>query len=130
MKFMTMVTTTNPGDIGAPPAELMQAIGELGQKAGAKLKDTGGMKSIGLGKVEAGTVAVDGPFAEAKEAIGGFALYELDSEAEAVEWVTEFLELHRKHWPVWEGEVQLLQLISFGPPPIEADAAPMACLTS
>jgi hypothetical protein len=114
MKFMTMVTTSNPEAAGPPPASLMQAIGELGMKAGPRLKDTGGMKSLGVAKLEQGDLVVDGPFAEAKEAIGGYAVYELESEAEAVEWVKQFLELHRKHWPAWDGEVQILQLITYG----------------
>jgi hypothetical protein len=117
MKFMTMVTTSNPDKAGPPPPSLMQAIMELGVKAGPKLKDTGGMKTVGLAKVEGGDLLVDGPYAEAKEAIGGFALYELETEKEAVEWVKDFLELHRKHWPVWEGQVTLMQLINYGPPP-------------
>lgn len=116
MKFITVVTTSNPDKAGPPPPALFQAIGELGMEAGQKLKDNGGMKDIGLGKVEGGQLQVDGPYAEAKEAIGGFAIYELDTEAEAVEWVRKFLECHRKHWPAWEGQVTLQQLINYGPP--------------
>ena len=115
MKFMTVVTTTNPDKAGPPPPALFQAINELGAEAGEKLRESGGMKDIGLGRVEAGELVVDGPFAEAKEAVGGFAIYELTSEAEAVAWVKKFLELHRRHWPRWEGEVTLRQLISYGP---------------
>lgn len=115
MKFMTMVTTTNGDKAGPPPASLMQAIAELGMQAGARLKDSGGMKVVSVVSVEQGDLRVDGPYTEAKEAIGGFALYELDSEAEALEWVKRFLELHRQHWPAWEGEVILRQLINYGP---------------
>lgn len=117
MKFMTMVTTLNPDKAPAPPPQLMQAIMELGIKAGPRLKDTGGMKTVGVAKVHGGDLMVDGPYTEAKEAIGGFALYELETEQEAVAWVKDFLELHRKHWPEWEGEVTLMQLINYGPPP-------------
>ncbi len=115
MKFMTMVTTTNGDKAGPPPPALMQAIVELGMKAGPRLKDTGGMKTMGLAKVEDGDLLVDGPYTEAKEAIGGYAIYELDSEADAIEWVRQFLELHRKHWPAWEGQVEIMQLITYGP---------------
>ena len=117
MKFMTMVTTSNPEKAGPPPPALFQAIMELGIKAGPKLKDNGGMKTVGVAKVEGGDLLVDGPYTEAKEAIGGFALYELETEKEAVQWVKDFLELHRKHWPAWEGQVTLMQLINYGPPP-------------
>lgn len=115
MKFMTMVTTSNPEKAGPPPASLMQAIADLGTAAGKAMQDTGGMKTTGVAKVEGGELVVDGPYAEAKEAVGGYAIYVLDSEAEAVEWVRKFLDLHRRHWPAWEGEVIIHQLINYGP---------------
>jgi hypothetical protein len=116
MKFLTMVTTTNADRAGMPPPELTQAIMQLGIKAGSKLKDTGGMKDVGVARVAEGALVVDGPYAEAKEAVGGYALYELDTEAQAMDWVRDFIELHRKHWPAWEGEVKLLHLFNGMPP--------------
>ena len=47
--------------------------------------------------------------------MGGFAIYELESEAEALEWVRQFLDLHRQHWPAWQGEVTIRHLINYGP---------------
>jgi hypothetical protein len=114
MKYLTMVTTTNSADIGQPPAELMMAIGRLAQEAGSKLIDNGGMARMGLGAIKNGKLKVDGPFTETKEVVAGFAIYELDSEAEAVAWVRKFLELHETHWPQWEGEVDLLEVMSMG----------------
>jgi hypothetical protein len=49
----------------------------------------------------------DGPFTEAKEVIGGFAQFELKSREEAIESAVRFMELHRKHWPGWEGETEI-----------------------
>jgi hypothetical protein len=66
MKFLTMVTTSNPEKAGPPPPALFQAITELGMATGAALKDTGGMKAIGTVKVEDHDILVDGPYAEAK----------------------------------------------------------------
>jgi hypothetical protein len=51
----------------------------------------------------------DGPFAEAKELIS-YALYDVRSKEEAVEWTSRFLRLHRDLWPGWEGEADVLQL--------------------
>ena len=60
----------------------------------------------------------DGPFSEAKEVVGGYSLIEAGSHAEAVALATRFMELHRIHWPEFEGEAdftvaggQLKQLI-------------------
>src|SRR5438094_181580 len=56
---------------------------------------------------------VDGPFTEAKEVIGGYAVFELKSKEEAIEGAMRFMELHKKHWPGWEGETEIRQI--FGP---------------
>ncbi|WP_243057458.1 YciI family protein [Nocardioides sp. SR21] len=42
---------------------------------------------------------VDGPYAEAKEVVGGWALMKYDSLEEAIAGQQEFAELHAKHWP-------------------------------
>ena len=43
---------------------------------------------------ERGKIAItDGPFTEAKEAIGGFALLEVKSKEEAIEWVKKFMTI-------------------------------------
>jgi hypothetical protein len=116
MKVLTMVTTTNPDKAGPPPPALFQAINELGAVS-AGLKDTGGMKDTGKVKVQGGQLLVDGPYTEAKEAIGGYAIYELPTQADVFDYCKKFLELHRKHWPTWEGEVSVLELINPGAPP-------------
>ncbi len=115
MKFLTMVVTTNPDKAGAPPPELFAAINELGASTGASMRDTGGMKDTGKVKVQGGQLIVDGPYTEAKEALGGYAIYELPTEAEVIEYCKKFLDLHRKHWPAWEGEVSVLKLMSMMP---------------
>jgi len=64
--------------------------------------------------------AIDGPFTEAKEVVGGYAVFELKSKKEAIEGALRFMELHKKHWPGWEGETEVRQV--FGP----EDFAPQA----
>jgi hypothetical protein len=113
MKFITMVKTLNPETAIQPPPELMAAIVQLGMEAGAKMTETGGMALAGTVTTRKGHMITDGPFAEAKEMVGGYAIYELDSDAEIVEWTQRFIELHRKHWPQWDGEVTILHLQQF-----------------
>jgi hypothetical protein len=55
----------------------------------------------------------DGPFGETKEVVGGYAQFELKSKEEAIESAVRFMELHKKHWPDWEGETEVRQM--FGP---------------
>ena len=52
----------------------------------------------------------DGPFTETNEVIGGYAQFELKSKEVAVESAVRFMELHRKHWPGWEGETEVRQM--------------------
>ncbi|MEO3928341.1 YciI family protein [Micromonosporaceae bacterium B7E4] len=116
MRYLALLRatrTTTP-----PPPGLMEAIMQLGEEATAAgaLLDQGGLAPSAEGarmQVATGRLSVtDGPFAEAKETIS-YALYEVRSKEEAVEWVSRFLELHRDMWPGWEGEGEVLRV--FGP---------------
>lgn len=113
MKFITMVKTLNPEVADRPPAALMAAIVQLGMEAGARMTETGGMTLAGTVTTRKGQMVTDGPFAEAKEMVGGYAIYELETEAEIVDWTKRFVELHREHWPEWDGEVTILNLQQF-----------------
>jgi hypothetical protein len=44
----------------------------------------------------------DGPFTESKELIS-YALMEVRSKEEAIEWASRFMKAHRDHWTGWEG---------------------------
>jgi hypothetical protein len=54
---------------------------------------------------------IDGPFTEAKEIVGGYAVLEFKSKEEAIEGAKRFMELHKKYWPGWEGETEVRQVI-------------------
>jgi hypothetical protein len=56
-----------------------------------------------LGKI----TVTDGPFVETKEIVGGYALMEMKSKAEALEYARKFMDLHLKHWPDFEGECEV-----------------------
>src|SRR6516165_10653193 len=114
MRFMMIVKHAE--NQGAPPKELMEAIDKLAKdatKSGAMI-GTGGLKPSALGsrvRLSGGRVTVsDGPFTEAKEVIGGYAQFEFKSKKEAIESAVAFTELHKKHWPGWEGETEVRQM--------------------
>ena len=114
MKFMMIVKHTEKQ--GPPPKELMDAIAILAQeevKSGTMLGN-GGLGPTALGarvRLSGGRVTVtDGPFTEAKEIIGGYAQFELESKEVAVESAVRFMELHKKYWPGWEGETEVRQM--------------------
>jgi len=114
MRFMTMVKS--PEAQGPPPQALMDAIAKLGEEGfkNGTLVEMGGLFPSAAGarvRVAKGKVTVtDGPFTEAKEVIGGYAVFELKSKAEAVKAAERFMELHQKHWPGWEGETEVRQV--------------------
>jgi hypothetical protein len=114
MKFMTLVKGAE--NAGPPPQALMDAIGRLGMEAGQSgvMVDMGGLLPSAVGvrvRVAKGKLTItDGPFTEAKEVVGGFAIYSVGSREEAIEWTRRFMEVHREHWPEWEGETELRQI--------------------
>jgi len=90
---------------GAPPQALMDAmdvyIGE--QAAKGVFLDGGGLygteDAVNFIVRKGETTRVDGPYAEAKEVVGGWALMQYDTLEEAIAGSEEFAELHAKHWP-------------------------------
>ena len=50
---------------------------------------------------------IDGPFVEAKEVIGGYAIMEFRNKEEALASAVEFMQLHRQHMPGWEGTCEV-----------------------
>jgi hypothetical protein len=100
----------------------MEAIAKLGEEAAKAgvFVEMGGLLPTAIGarlRLSGGKLTVtDGPFSEAKEVIGGYAVYSVKTKQEAIEWATRFMNLHKQHWPGWEGETELRQLMEFGPP--------------
>ena len=106
---------------GAPPQSLMDAMDEyVGQQAAAGVfLDGGGLfgtaDSVNFIVRNGETTRVDGPYAEAKEVVGGFAILQYDTVEEAIEGAQTFAELHAEHWPGCS-MVSSLRQISDGPP--------------
>ena len=114
MRYLILLKGTQPAT--PPPPELMEAIMKLGAEATASgaLLDTAGLAPSVAGaqvSLYGGKLSVtDGPFAEAKETIS-YALYEVRSKEEAVEWASRFIKLQRDLWEGWEGEADVLKLL-------------------
>ena len=112
MKFLSIYKSA---ERGVPPSqEEMTKMGKLvedGMKAGFLLATEGCLPSA-LGarvRISGGKVTVtDGPFTEAKEIVGGFAILRANSKEEAVEMAKNFLQV------VGDGECELRQLYEAG----------------
>ena len=106
--------------IGTPPQALFDAmdvyIGE--QAAKGVFLDGGGLygteDAVNFVVRQGEVSRVDGPYAEAKEVVGGWAIMQYDTLEEAVADQEVFAELHAKHWPEAK-VVATLRQISDGP---------------
>jgi hypothetical protein len=121
MRFIGMVKATRESEAGNPPnPALMTAIGDLAAEAmrAGVIIDMGGLLPSAMGarvRASGGKVTVtDGPFAELKELVGGYAILEAKSKAEAVEFTRKFMQVHVDVLgAAYEGECEVRQL--FGP---------------
>jgi len=123
MKYVTFVRHSESFRQSPPPPALMEAmdkfmeslrkdgivvdaVGLLPSKDGVRMR-------LANGKI----TVTDGPFSESKEVIGGWAILNASSKAEAVRIATEFMELHRKYWPEFEGESEVRPMFDPGKGP-------------
>jgi hypothetical protein len=115
---MTIVKTRETG--AQPSPALIEKIIKLGEEAGKKgqMVGMGGLAPTALGaraRLAKGKITVtDGPFTEAKEVIGGYAIYDVASKKEAIEWTRRFLEAHIGLWEQ-DVEVEIRQMMDGTP---------------
>jgi hypothetical protein len=116
MRFMAMLKFDESLPAGPPPRALFEAMADYAAEGARNgtLVDQGGLLPSTAGAivslVDGSIKAVDGPFTEAKELIGGYAVVEVRSKAEAVELATRLMQIHNDHWPGWEGSCEVRQL--------------------
>jgi hypothetical protein len=103
MRVMVIVKATEESEKGTPPTpEAMAAMHKYGEAvaaAGIVLVDGAGLMNSSHGKrfafdaarADAGVTVIDGPFAETRELIAGYAIWEVKDMDEAVAWA--------KRWP-------------------------------
>ena len=109
MKFLCLYKSAKPE--GTPPTE--KEMAEMGKLVEAWMKSgrllaTEGCLPSALGariRLSNGQFnVVDGPFTEAKEVVGGFALIRAESKAQAIEFTKEFLNV------AGDGETEIRQV--------------------
>jgi len=122
-----MHKSNEQNEAGIPPSkELIEAMGKLMEETaqagvllaaegvhpsskGARVRFSGGKRTV-----------TDGPFAEAKELIAGFAIIEVNSKQEAIEWATRFANV------IGDVEIEIRQVVElsdFGPDLVSPEAA-------
>lgn len=120
MKYLAFIRHAESYREAGPPPALLEAMGQFVQKSleDGSLVDTGGLLPSKDGfriRLASGAISMtDGPFIETKEVIGGWAILNADSKAEALRIAREFMELHHRHWPQFEGEAEVRPMFDPG----------------
>jgi hypothetical protein len=112
MRFLVLIKATKDSEAGVMPSEqLLTEMGKFNEelvKAGVMLAGEGLHPSSKGARVRfsgAKRTVIDGPFAESKELIAGFWLWQVNSKEEAIEWVKRCPNPHNE-----ETEVEIRQI--------------------
>lgn len=119
MPFLSIVKAAE--NQGEPPAGLLEAMEKF---VSASVNDRSVIQTGGLAPSAAGfkirmtggkLVVTDGPFTEAKEVVGGYAVLAAATRAEALDAARRFMDLHVRHWPTWVGECEVREVVFLAP---------------
>jgi hypothetical protein len=112
MRFLIMHKSNEENEAGVPPTkELIEGMSKLmeeSSRAGVLVAAEGvhpSSKGARLNFSGGGRTVTDGPFAEAKELIAGFAIVQVESKEEAIEWATRFADV------IGDVEIEVRQVV-------------------
>ncbi len=118
MRYMFLTSGAEGG--APPPQRMIDEIEKLTERemAAGRMVARGGLLPTAMGgaRIESrrGKLKLtDGPFAETKEVLGGFAIFEFATREDALAAAQAFMELHREHWPEWEGVCEMRPMFGF-----------------
>lgn len=116
MKYLMLIRHAESYRSQPIPQGLLDAMGKFVEESfkSGVLKDTAGLKATAEGfrvRSSGGKLSVtDGPFTESKEIVGGYAMVEAKTREEALDMARRFMDLHRVHWPEFEGDCEVRPL--------------------
>jgi hypothetical protein len=122
MRYMMFIKHTEDYGNAQVPTSLYEEMGKFIEdttKSGNFVTGAGLQPSSAGTRVRlsGGKITVkDGPFAESKEIVGGYAIMDAKSRDEALSLARRFMEIHLTHWPTFEGECEMR--------PLEEEAQP------
>lgn len=104
-RYMGFVRMEEGDAVGTPPQALFDAMDVYIKERAedGRFIDGGGLygteDAVNYVVRKGEVTRVDGPYAEAKEVVGGWSLLKYDSHEEAVADMQEFADIHARHWP-------------------------------
>ena len=113
MRYMMFIRHSEDYRNADVPASLYEEMGKFIEEA---TKSGNFVSGAGLQPSSAGArvrlkdrkiTVTDGPFAETKEIVGGYAIMDAKTRDEALALARRFMDLHLKHWPTFEGECEV-----------------------
>ena len=120
MRIMGLLKADRHSEAGTPPSpELLAKMGKFMEEIGRAgvLVATDALQPSSAGarvRLSAGKITVtDGPFTESKELVASYAMFQVKSMAEAIEWTTRFLNV------LGEGECELRPLFEASDFPVQ-----------
>jgi len=131
IRFMGLLKADAKTEAGGPAdekilAEMGALMNDMAQ-AGALLGGEGlKPSSEGVRVRYAGSkrTVIDGPFAESKELVAGYSIFQVKSKEEAIEWSKRFIKIHVDGVGAAEGETELRQLFELEDFPVDASEKP------
>ena len=114
MRVMFIVTSS--AQPAPPTPELLDAMHTMAVReiAAGRMIDDGGLMPLEMGaritNARGKISVIDGPFAETKEVVGGYAVFEVKDRDEAVELGVAFMQLHVDHMPGWDGVLEMREV--------------------
>ena len=114
MRVMFIVTSS--AQPAPPTPALLDAMHTMAVReiAAGRMIDDGGLMPLDMGaritNARGKVSVIDGPFAETKEVVGGYAVFEVKNRDEAVELGVAFMQLHVDHMPGWDGVLEMREV--------------------
>jgi hypothetical protein len=111
-----MFIVTSSAQPAPPTPELLDAMHTMAVReiAAGRMIDDGGLMPLDMGaritNARGKISVIDGPFAETKEVVGGYAVFEVKDRDEAVELGVAFMQLHVDHMPGWDGVLEMREV--------------------
>lgn len=116
MRYMYLIFAAPETMAAPPPRRLMEEIDKMAraQNESGAMVGGGGLMPITQAvrtRVKGGKlITTDGPFAESKEVLGGYAIFEHPTREAAIESMRAFMEAHRLYGEGWEGVCEMREI--------------------